>query len=107
MPTEIQKAMDQELGNLPNTYVFLDDILIVTKGSKGKHFEVIKQVLKRLDNANMRLKWEKRKFSVEETNRLGYKLSQTGIKPINSKVQAIIENLTPKNKQNLDHIWGR
>ena len=34
MPTEIQKAMEQELGNLPNTYVFLDDILIVTKGSK-------------------------------------------------------------------------
>ena len=54
----------------------------------------------------MRLKWEKRKFSVEETDWLGYKLSQTGIKPINSKVQAITENLTPKNIKNLDHIWG-
>ena len=31
VPTEFQKAMEQELGNLPNTYVFLDDILIVTK----------------------------------------------------------------------------
>ena len=35
-PTEFQKAMDQELGNLPNTYVFLDDILTVTRGSQEK-----------------------------------------------------------------------
>ena len=92
MPTEFQKAMDQGLGNLPNTYVFLDDILMVTKGSLEKHFEVVKQVLERLDNANIRLKWEKCKFAAEETDWLGYKLSQTGIKPINSKVQALTEN---------------
>ena len=58
MPTEFQRAMDQELGNIPNTYVFLDDILTVTRGSKEKHFETVKQVLKKLDNANIRLKWE-------------------------------------------------
>ena len=51
------KAMDQELGNLPNTYVFPDDNLILTKGSKENHFEVVRQVLKRLDNANYGLKW--------------------------------------------------
>ena len=58
MPTELQKALDPELGNLPNTYVFLDDTLILTKGSTENHFEVVKQVFKRQDNANMRLKWE-------------------------------------------------
>ena len=63
MPTEFQKAMDQELGNLPTTYVFLDEILIVTKGSKEKHFEVVRQVLKRLDNAKIRLKWGKCNFA--------------------------------------------
>ena len=46
MPTEFQKAMDQEFGNLTNTYVFLDDILIVAKGSKEKHFEIVRRVLK-------------------------------------------------------------
>ena len=36
LSTKFQKAMHQELGNLPNTYVFvfLDDILIVTKRLK-------------------------------------------------------------------------
>ena len=97
MPTEFQKAMDKELANLQNTYVFLDDILIVTKGTKEKHFEAVKQVLKRLGNANVRLKREKCKFAEEEIEWLGYKLSQTGIKPINSKVQALTEKLTPKS----------
>ena len=94
------------MGNFPNTYVFLDDILIVTRGSQEKHFEVVKQVLKKLDNANIRLKWEKCKFAAEEIEWLGYKLSQTGIKPINSKVQAIPEKLTPKSLKELRSYLG-
>ena len=100
MPTEFRKAMDQELGNLPNTYVFLDDILIVTRGSQEKHFEIVKQVLKKLDNANIILKWEKCKFAAEELEWLGYKLSQ------NSKVQAITEKLTPKSLKELRSYLG-
>ena len=59
MPTEFQKAMDQELGDLPLTYAFSGDTLIVTQGSKEKHCEVVRQVLKILSIANIRLKWEK------------------------------------------------
>ena len=103
MPTEFQKAMDKDLANLQNTYVFLEDILIVTKGIKEKHFEALKQVLKRLDNANVRLKWEQCKFAKEEIDWLGYKLSQTRIKPINSKVQAITEKLTLKSLKDISH----
>ena len=96
MPKEFQKAMDKELANLQNTYVFLDDILI----------EAVKQVLKILDNANVRLKLEKCKFAEEEIDWLGYKLSQTGIKPIKSKVQAITEKLTPKSLKELRSYLG-
>ena len=37
---------------------------------------------------------------------MGYKLSQTGIKPINSKVQAITEKLTPKSLKELRSYLG-
>ena len=33
MPTVFQKVMDKKLSNFANTYVFLDDILIVTEGN--------------------------------------------------------------------------
>ena len=106
MPTEFRKAMDQELGNVLNTYVFLDDILIMTKGSKENHFEVVRHVLIKKDNADIRLKWEKCKLAAEETDWQGNKLSQTVVKEINSKVQAITKKLTPKNLKELRSYLG-
>ena len=70
MPTEFQKAMDAELANFPNTYVFLDDILVVTKGSKEDHYKAVKTVLTKLYKTNIRLKWEKCKFAQKEIDRL-------------------------------------
>ena len=37
MPTKFQKNMDYTLIRLKNTYCFLDDILIVSKGSEEEH----------------------------------------------------------------------
>ena len=39
MPAEFQKAINFTLTNCKNTYAFLDDILIITKGSIVKHKE--------------------------------------------------------------------
>ena len=47
MPTEFQKVMDKKLSNTANTYVFLDDILIVTKGNQTDHYAKVKQVLEK------------------------------------------------------------
>ena len=62
-PTEFQRA---------NTYVLLDDILIVTKGSKEKqHFEVVRQIRKQLDKENIRVKWENANLQQRKRNRWG------------------------------------
>ena len=106
MPTEFQNAMDTELANIPNTYVFLDDILVVTKGSKEDHYKVVKTVLTKLNKANVRLKWEKCKVAQKEIEWLGYKLTQNGISPINTKIQAITEKLRPKNLKVLRSYLG-
>ena len=101
MPTEFQKAMDTELANIPNTYVFLDDILVVTKGSKENHYKVVETVLTKLNKANVRLKWEKCNLAQNEIEWLGYKLTQNGISPINTKIQAITQKLRPENLKEL------
>ena len=56
MPTEFQKAMDKELSNIPNTFVFLENILIVTKGNQESHYKAVRKVLTKLNDANIRLK---------------------------------------------------
>ena len=79
MPTEFLKEIDMELSNLPKTYVFLDDILIVTKGTQENHYRTVKKVLERLNKANIRPKWEKCKFAQCEIEWLGYKPTQREI----------------------------
>ena len=51
--------MDNILHNVKNTFTFIDDILIVTKGTKQQHMEKIEEVLKLLDEVGIRLKLEK------------------------------------------------
>ena len=47
MPAEFQKAMDKTLNHAKNTFCFLDDILIVSKGSEKEHEKLIMNVLEK------------------------------------------------------------
>ena len=106
MPTKFQKAMDKELSNIPNTYVLFDDILIEPKGNEETQYKAIRKVLIKLNGAIIRLKWEKCKFAQKEKEWLEYKLTQTGIQPINTKIQAITDKLKPKNSKELRSYLG-
>ena len=46
MPAEFQKAMDYTLIGPKNTFCFLDDILIVSEGSKDDHLQLVLDCLK-------------------------------------------------------------
>ena len=50
MPTEFQKVMDLLLAKFREVFVFIDDILIVTKGTKDEHLDKVREILKTLDN---------------------------------------------------------
>ena len=62
MPAEFQKAMDRTLNHAKNTFCFLDDILIVSKGNEREHERLVTNVPKKLDNENLALKLEKCAF---------------------------------------------
>ena len=46
MPEEVQKARDRTINHAKNTFCFLDDILIVSKGVKSDHEKLVEKVLK-------------------------------------------------------------
>ena len=48
MPTEFQKAMDYALIGLKNNFCFLDDIVVISKGSEEDHFELVTKCLKKI-----------------------------------------------------------
>ena len=96
MPAEFQKAMDYTLVGLSNTYCFLDDIIVVSKGNKESHLKHVYNCLKKLEAYNLRNNLSKCHFAKHQINWLGFTFSQSGVKPIESKTAAIAEIKAPK-----------
>ena len=59
MPAKFQKTMDRTINHAKNTFCFLDDILIVSKGNEMEHGTLVESVLKKLDDENLALKISK------------------------------------------------
>jgi hypothetical protein len=94
-----------ETGNLMTTleYVraYIDDLLVITKGSFDDHLDKLKQIFIRLRNAGLKINATKSVFCAHETEYLGYILTRDGIKPQPKKVQSILMLNPPKNVKEL------
>ncbi len=94
-----------EMGNLRATleYIraYIDNLLVITKGSLDDHLDKLKQVLIQLHNAGLKINATKSVFCVQETEYLGYILIRGGIKPQPEKVQAILALNPPNNVKKL------
>ena len=106
MPAEIQKGMDYFLIGLENTYCFLDDILIVSKGSLNEHKSYVMKCLQRLDDKNFRINLPKCHFGKLEIDWPGYHISQLGISPLESKTAAILALEAPKTLKKFRPFLG-
>ena len=96
MPATFQKILDKTLENIDNKFNFLDDILIITKGSPHDHELDIYKNLSRLEKENLAIKLEKCEFAKSSIIWLGYKITQSGISPTVKKTDSIL-NLKPPN----------
>ena len=89
MPKEFQKAMDNTLQGLLGVFCFLDDILIVSKGSIRDHNILVDKVITRLDEEGFALKLSKCDFSMNQLSWLGYDIDSEGYRPKRSKIDAV------------------
>ena len=106
MPTTFQKTLDKTLENIDNKFNFLDDILIITKGSTLDHEQDIYKALSRLDKENLAIKLEKCEFSKSSITWLGYKITQSGISPTVKKTDSIMNLKPPKTLKQLRSLMG-
>ena len=94
-PGIFQKTMERLLHGIPGVVVYIDDIL-VSNPTKDEHLSSLEEVLKRLQNANLRAKKTKCKFLASSVSYLGYKIDGEGLHPLPEKVKAIQDAPTPK-----------
>ena len=55
---------------------YIDDLLVITKGSLNEHLDKLKQVFIRLRNAGLKINATKSVFCAQETEYLGYTLTR-------------------------------
>ena len=90
LPPEFRTTMDRIL--------HLDDILVVTKGTKDQHMKKVEWVLQTQSEAANLLKKTKTKMMQMKTERSGFKLSASEkMKQVDDKTQANSDKLRPKN----------
>ena len=105
IPTIFQEMIDQTLENKHPAW--LDDILIVTKGTKEQHKRELTEVLTKLENAGYRLSENKSEFFKSEIEWVGHKIDQNGIKPLQDKLKAIQELKEPKKRKGIKILFRR
>ena len=81
--------MDRTINQAKNTFCFLDNILIVSKGEELEHEKLVEKILKYLDAENLALKNSKYDSFKNEVDLLSHHFSESGLTPTFTKTEAI------------------
>jgi hypothetical protein len=101
-----QAEMMNLMESLDNVRTYIDNLLVITRGSLEDHLEKLREVLRRLRDAGLKVNAAKSFFCTHEIEYLGYILTREGIKPQTKKVQAILALNPPNNVKELRHFLG-
>lgn len=108
-PAAFQRWINQVLGNLLGVTcaVYLDDVVILTKGNLDDHWLKVKEVLSRFADAGLKLDPKKCEFAAKETKYLGFivKVGE-GIKVDPDKVKAITSWESTKDVKGVRSFLG-
>ncbi len=99
---EMMKLMEA----LEYVRAYIDDLLVITRGTLEDHLEKLREVLRRLCGVGLKVNAAKSFFCTHEIEYLGYILTREGIKPQPKKVQAILALNPPHNVKELRHFLG-
>ncbi|XP_060542427.1 uncharacterized protein K02A2.6-like [Pantherophis guttatus] len=104
-PGLFQSTMERLLQGIPGVVPYFDDVLI-TADNEHQLRERLREVLRKFRDAGLRVKRNKCMIAVPSVEFLGYRVDGTGIHPTESKIRAIQEAPTPKDKAELQAFLG-
>jgi transposase InsO family protein len=105
-PDIFQGHMQRLFADMENAKIYIDDLLIYTKGSFDDHLRAVDEALRRLQSKNMSVNAEKTFWAVKEVDYLGFRLTQQGVMPQPKKVAAIQGMRVPRNKKQMRSFIG-
>ena len=100
-----QRFVDEMTRGLDFVYAYLDDFLIFSPDEET-HQHHLRSLFQKLREYGMVINASKCVFGVSKVSFLGYTVSSNGIKPLESKVEAIKEFPVPKTVRELRRFLG-
>ena len=104
-PSIFQRVMETVLQGIDGVCVYIDDIL-VTGATDDQHLDHLDKVLKRLQEAGLKLKKDKCSYLLPSVEYLGHIISAEGLQTSDSKVSGIVNAPTPKSVSELRSFLG-
>ena len=80
-----QKTKNKTLQNINTKVAYLDDILVITKGSLQVLENELDKIMRKLNEENLAINLQKCEFAKEEARWLGFKVTPNGVTPTKSK----------------------
>jgi RNase H-like domain found in reverse transcriptase/Reverse transcriptase (RNA-dependent DNA polymerase) len=105
-PDIFQEKMGTLMQDLEYVRAYIDDLLIITKGTFEDHITSLEEVFNRLRQAGLKVNAKKSFFMKSKLEYVGYWISKQGVSPTTKKVNAIANIATPTNKKEFRHFIG-
>ena len=100
-----QRVIESLLQGIDGVVVYLDDIL-VTGSTEEAHLKELEEVLRRLEQAGLRVKQSKCAFMRPSVCYLGHRIDAEGLHPLDDRVRAIRDAPTPTSVSELKSYLG-
>ena len=104
-PASWQKYVDRVLSGIPDTFCYLDDILVCSENVEG-HLSTVRKIFDRLQEHGLTLNLDKCTFAKPTIDYLGYEVSSTGIRPLKRKTDAIGKIPAPTTQKQMLQFLG-
>ena len=100
-----QKLMNEVFSGLPQVFVYLDDIIIMSSSLEDRR-KLLNLVFKRLEEHGLVVNTKKCVLAVNQLSFSGHIVSSEGVKPTTTNVQAIVDYKKPSTKKQLRQFLG-
>jgi hypothetical protein len=104
-PPTFQRFINTVLHGIKKVFVYIDDVVIYTS-THEEHFQILEQVLKRLQLHGLIINAQKSSFVVAEIVYLGMTFDEEGYRPVVTTLPKISEYPVPVDKKGIQKFLG-
>ena len=106
MPATFQKTIEKTLEGISSKFAFLDDKLVITKGTINEHEMELDKILQKLNAEGLAISLQKCEFAKNTIEWLGFTITPTGITSLVTKTEATMKLDIPKTLKQLRSFLG-